>query len=208
MYIHISIWKYHGGWKVWRVPIPSEGDGAPAGSHLPHRPSHTYTSTTLPSSSFLAKSLHPSKLHLIHLPRVEAGTQWALAEQLLSRGGARGLDARRVRSTLGCAAWKRMAKARAQIGLTAQRRCGERSPGPSVESLCPPQHAAAVMKCPFIQVSTKLNPNWSLPDDLLRGGRSEWARLCNSILRDYKWSHLSTREPLAKLSAVTHLGSS
>lgn len=34
-----------------------------------------HTCTTLTSSLFLAGSLHPSMLPLLHLPRVEAGTQ-------------------------------------------------------------------------------------------------------------------------------------
>ena len=49
--------KYDGGRTVRCVPIPSEGHGAPVGSHCPiaHH-TRTHTCTILPSSSFLPAS--------------------------------------------------------------------------------------------------------------------------------------------------------
>lgn len=76
----------------------------------------------------------------------------------------------------------------------------------------PPQEAAAVIQCPFIQVST--NP---IPTNLFRTACREGSSLCCfgcqrtqlsiPITKDDKWSYQCVSKPLANLSAVTHLGS-
>ena len=66
------------------------------------------------------------------------------------------------------------------------------APRPSVGSLFPLQHATWVTKCPFIQVSTKLHPSWSLPDSLW-GEAAENARGSPTLSLGFKDGAISPR---------------
>ena len=155
-------------------PHPLWGTWCSCGLTLPHRPSHMHSHMHhSPFYLVLARSLHPSKLHLLRLPCLEAGTQWALTEQRCSSPEHYLL--RRSQGPSLLAGWDSLLSVQCEsrwltcahryarlLSVTAEKG----APGPSVGSLFPLQHATWVTKCPFIQVSTKLHPNWSLSDSL------------------------------------------
>ena len=95
---YIYTCKYDEGRRVRCVPIPSEGHGAPVGSHCAiahHR--RTHACTTLPSSSFLPGLFIPQSCIFFTCPAWRLGPSErslnsdALLRSIISLGGARDL---------------------------------------------------------------------------------------------------------------------
>lgn len=103
-----------------------------AASPITHSPTHA----TLPSSSFLPGLFHPSKLHLLRLPCLEAGTQWRSLNSSTVFSGA--ISPRRSQGPSLLAGWDSLVSVQCervcctctQIRQAAQC-CEERSPGPA-----------------------------------------------------------------------------